>query len=289
MLRHAAAVTAMLVLSAPVVQAQEVVFTVTAPTADVYQSPSMGGVVIGHAPRGKSFEVTRELGSWVRVAWPGVAGGAGYLHVTWGTLSRGGLPAVAVRSTFDSPSDSTSTLAPAVQRPGSRPLAPAAVPATVVSLPSHVVGLGGRMGSEAFGFAATGRAWSTRRLGLQVEVSRSSQSGLVAAERASTMQFAPSVIYSPRDVLSDAMWVRPYLGGGVNIARSSRDTLTTEESSVDRGLGFQMFGGAEFTWANVPQLAVSADLRRLWLPVPFSEAERAGRFGVSMSIHWYLR
>jgi hypothetical protein len=285
MLRHAAAVTAILVLSAPVVHAQDVFFTVTAASADVYQTPSTGGVVLGQAPRGTSFAVTRELGSWVRIPWPGAPADAGFLHVTRGSISRGGLPPASTRMSAAEPA----SLRGGIPLARSQPVARTQPPPSAVSLPSHVVGIGGRMGSDAFGFAASGRAWTARGLGLQIEVRRSTQAGLVPTERSSTMQFAPSAVYTPRDFVTEAVWVRPYFGGGLNLSRSTRDTLTLDEAGVDGGLGYQAFGGAEFTWANLPQLAVSADLRRLWMPEPFAELPRAGRFGASMSIHWYLR
>src|SRR5437867_11203948 len=62
--------------------AQTPVFTVQAASADVYKAPSTGSVVIGHAPRGTTLPVTRELGSWVKVSWPRAEDGVGYVHVS---------------------------------------------------------------------------------------------------------------------------------------------------------------------------------------------------------------
>jgi hypothetical protein len=57
-------------------------FTVSASSADVYNSPTVASIVIGHAEQGAVFEITRELGSWVRW-WPSAKDGVGYLHVSF--------------------------------------------------------------------------------------------------------------------------------------------------------------------------------------------------------------
>ena len=292
MVRQAAAFAAALVLSTASLHAQDALFTVTTASATVHLSPSTGSPVIGKAPRGQTFEVRRDLGSWVRIPWAESPDGVGYLHVTWGTVSRSenpeavrttGAPATSARLEPESASSSTPALVD--QRPGTRTLSQPAG----VSLPSHIVGLGGRMGSQALGFAATGRAWSRGPYGVQVEVGRSTHTSVGSAERLSAMQIAPSFIYSLPDVVTNLVWVRPYVGTGASIYRSTLSSVTPGGAdAVDSGLGYQAFGGAEFTWANLPQLAVSADLRRAWAPTPFSGFELGG-FGVSMSAHWYVK
>jgi hypothetical protein len=59
-------------------------------------------------------------------------------------------------------------------------------------------------------------------------------------------------------------------------------------NAVDKGLGYQAFGGAEFTFANLPQLALSADLRHEWAPSPFAGFETGG-LGLALSAHWYVK
>ena len=82
MFRHrAAAFVLVLVAAVPAtVVAQDTMITVTTASADVYKSPSTGSPVIGHAARGAQLPVTRELGSWVRVAWPSAPDGVGFVH-----------------------------------------------------------------------------------------------------------------------------------------------------------------------------------------------------------------
>lgn len=293
MIRHAAAAV-VLVLSASPLSAQEMTFTVDNPSTNVHLSPSTGSPVIGKAPRGKVFEVSRDLGSWVKISWPEGPDGAGYLHVTWGSLSRNGAAADANPTTGTQPpsgSPSVASVSPTAAVPVTQARTTNTVPrrAAPVSLPSHIIGLGGRLGSHALGFAATGRAWSDGPLGVQVEIGRSTLSTLTGPEQLSSMQLAPSVIYSAPDVVTNAIWVRPYVGTGLSIYRSTLTTLTPGLSEpADTGLGFQAFGGAEFTWANLPQFAVSADLRKQWAPTPFSGFELGG-FGFSMSAHWYVK
>ena len=103
------------------------------------------------------------------------------------------------------------------------------------------------------------------------------------------MQFAPSVIFSLPNLVTNALWARPYIGSGLNVYRSTlRSGVSNVSDAVDTGLGAQVFGGAEFTWANLPQLGVSADVRQAWAPTPFTGFELGG-FGFSLSAHWYVR
>lgn len=298
MVRHAAAVVVLLVLSAPALHAQatpaaqeDLVFTVTAETATVYATPSTGGVALGKAPRGRAYLVTRELGSWVKISWPGARDGVGYLHGTWGRVSRGGVvdvsPVEWTRPTSLRPAAGEGAATPppsAAQPPLSRPLPPRGQ----VLVPSHMLGIGGRMGSEAFGFAATGRVWARSNVGVQMELGRSIHTAAGVPQRLTTTHFAPSVVYSPRDLVTNAVWVRPYIGAGADFYRSKLGLPVPDATFVtDSGRGYHAFGGAEFTWANVPNVAVSADLRRQWMPESFAGFQ-VGDLGFSMSVHWYV-
>ena len=83
-----AAVAIVLGLSAAPVYAQGTTFTVTTTAASVHTGPSVGTPVVATLAKGTTLEVTRELGSWVRIPWPAAPGGSGYLHVAWGTLTQ---------------------------------------------------------------------------------------------------------------------------------------------------------------------------------------------------------
>ena len=90
MLRRLAAAFVVVAAIPATVVAQNAVITVTAASADVYKSPSTGSPVIGHAARGAQLPVTRELGSWVRMAWPAAPDGVGFVHVSMGASSTPG-------------------------------------------------------------------------------------------------------------------------------------------------------------------------------------------------------
>jgi hypothetical protein len=69
--------------------------TVSEASAAVHKTPSVGSPVIGNAPRGTELAVTREVGDWVKVAWPSAADGAGYVRVSAVTRGIAAAPAVA--------------------------------------------------------------------------------------------------------------------------------------------------------------------------------------------------
>ena len=73
-------------------------------------------------------------------------------------------------------------------------------------------------------------------------------------ERVHATQFAPSVIYSLPDYVSDNVWLRPYFGGGGALTRSKLSSGTPEVSASvsDSTLGIPRFGGAELTIPNIP-------------------------------------
>jgi len=304
MRHYAAAVTVMLVMGTAPVYAQDTLFVVTMTSADVHKAPSTGSAVIARAPRGKAFEVRRELGSWVSVAWPQADTGVAYLHVAWGRITHGAADeaprAIAIGAVgagvtaagpASEPLSATATLQ-AAQAPGTVPRpAPGTSPVAprAISLPSHVIGLGGRMGSRAIGVGATGRAWARGPFGVQIEAGQSTYTSAVApGEQLRSMQLAPSIIYSPPNLVTYAIWARPYIGAGVNLYRSTLRRTLGVPNAVDNSFGSQVFGGAEFTWANFPQVALSADVRHQWAPPTFTGFELGGR-GVSLSAHWYLK
>lgn len=287
--RYAATVALLLMMGASPAHAQKAMFVVTSMSADIHKAPSTGSAVIGKAPRGKAFEVRRELGSWVAVAWPEGDAGIGYLHMTWGAMSAGAAAetsrassATSSAAPSTSQSEASATASQLGQTPGTR-----AVSGPAPSLPSHVIGLGARLGTQALGFAATGRAWAQRRIGAQVEAGKSTYTTAFSGNQLTAMQFSPSVIYSPSNLVTNAIWARPYIGGGVNFYRSTFRSSFGLPDVVDSGVGSQMFGGAELTWANLPQVALSADLRHLWAPT--SNGFELGGMGLSVSGHWYVK
>ena len=299
MIRHIAAVAVVVCLSPSWLCAETTEFTVGTAPADVHKSPSTGSPVIGKATRGTVLRVTRELGSWVRVSWPAAQDGVGYVHMSMGWLSHISLPgstqaagpttpsitSVSGRPAPASPPPATTSVpadrAAAIQRPA---------PASPVSVtPAHLVGLGGRLGGSTLGYGAGARASLSRRFGIEFEVSRYAPASAVAQQRLTSLQFAPSVLYSLPDKLTDYVWLRPYVGGGVTVYRSTLSSGTAAALSVsDNRLGRQVFGGTEVTFAAVPRFTLSADYGYRWHQVPFTGFDLGGP-GLSMSGHWYVK
>src|SRR5256885_4050318 len=86
MIRSAAALALALTLNPALVRAQDTALTVNVPSADVYKGPTTVTPIIGHVSRGTVLPISRNLGSWVKIAWPDAPDGVGYVHVTMGRL-----------------------------------------------------------------------------------------------------------------------------------------------------------------------------------------------------------
>ena len=294
MIRHAAAVAVAVLLSPALLIAQNTKFTVTTESANIHKGPSTGAVVIGHAPRGTVLAVTRELGSWVKVSWPGAEDGIGYVHVNWGSLAPGAVPdskravgTTSTRAALGAPPSAT----PAA--PAERPRAveqPAPVRPVYVTPASHGLGLGARIGGSPLGFGATARAWRRNRIGVQLEASRYALTSSATPARMTSFQVEPSLLYSLPDRVTDYMWLRPYLGSGTTLRRYSfgSGTQAAGESTSGHGFGLQAFGGGELTFAGAPQFALSADLGYHWFPTPLAGFDIGG-LGLTVSGHWYVK
>jgi opacity protein-like surface antigen len=243
-------------------------FTVSVQSAAVRKAPSTGSPLVGQAPRGAVLEVTRDIGAWVKVAWPEAPDGFGYVHQSMGKLSQRATREERLAAAFAS-------------LPPPEPLA-------IPEAPQSSASLNGAASTPGFGF--TSRIWSRKRLGVQLDLSRSTLTSTASPERVHATQFAPSVIYSVHDYVSDSVWLRPYFGGGGAFTRSKLSSGTPEVSASvsDSTLGFRAFGGAEITIPNMPRFAVSADAGYQWTKQPFEGFELGG-LGFSISGHWYVK
>ena len=83
MIRQAAAVVVVLLLSPSWVTAQGTELTVNVASASVHKSPTNTSPTLGIVGRGARLEVTREVGDWVKVAYPAAADGVGYVRRAW--------------------------------------------------------------------------------------------------------------------------------------------------------------------------------------------------------------
>jgi opacity protein-like surface antigen len=298
MIRHAAAIAVAFCLSPlflSALSAQSPQFTIGSEPADVHKSPSTGSPVIGKASRGAVFTVTRELGSWVKVSWPAAEDGVGYVHISMGSLahpsSSASRPTTSTTTPIASIAGRPAPAAPSTptgaqgQRPG-----PIAQPSPVRSVPiPHRVGLGGRVGGSTLGFGASARALVGGHFRVQLEASRYAYTSAVTQRRLTSVQFAPSVLYSLPDAVTDYLWIRPHLGAGFTVYRSTSSGISTAgDSASDSRLGRQVFGGAEVAVAGVPRFTLSADYGYRWSQTPFDGFALGGR-SLSVSGHWYVK
>src|SRR5262249_10107154 len=158
MIRTIAALALACCVGTSALYAQDLQFVVRAESAGVHRSPSTGSPIIGHAPRGTVLQVTRELGSWVRITWPASPDGVAYVHVSLGTLSRhdaSPLPSRPIESTpvaarsAQSPAPAPAPVPTRRVEPSSQPVP---VRASYVRPPAHAVGIGAWIGAVHPGF-----------------------------------------------------------------------------------------------------------------------------------------
>ena len=296
MIRRAATVVLALTLySAPVV-AQEALFTVTVPSADVYKGPTNITPVIGHAARGTVLPVTRNLGSWAKVAWPDAPDGIGYVHLTMGRLAPAKAePAASTAARPSSPNAARTTNtagpsagmspSPARQLPRDQMVVTDSTGATI----SHMLGVGGAVGSTG-GFAATARAWHKNRAGIQVSFGRDTMTSDVAAGRVTALQVEPAFLFALFDHVSDYVWFRPYLGSGVSFHHQSLKVSASDGASQasDNGVGYRLFAGSELTFASMQRFGLSVEFGYRDVPAPFQGFE-AGKVSGAVVGHWYVK
>jgi Bacterial SH3 domain len=303
MIRQTAAVVVALCLSTSPLYAQDTVtLTVTEASANVRKSPSVASPAIGTASRGTALIVTREVGDWVKVAWPSSPDGAGYVRVDMGTLARGNAAAAAAAkataSNNPSPVGSKAAVTPtpaptpiaarSAQVPVSRPSAPSPASSVYVA-PTHIFGVGAVAGGSTMGFGGSARGWKKDRIGVQLEVSRYSFDSADLLSRATTTDIAPALLFALNDHVTDYLWVRPYVGAALHFGRSSRtDLIFADVTESANTLGARVFFGGEMSLSSLPQFAVSADVGYYKLPDPFVGFEPGG-LGFSISGHWYVK
>jgi hypothetical protein len=290
MIRRIAAVVLALILNPAFLHAQDTVFTVTVPTASVYKGPSNVTPVIGRVSRGTELNVSRNLGSWVKVAWPAGEDGIGYVHMSMGRIS-GPEPGASATNVSPRPT-SASAAAATASASTARTSAGQQIPPRGQSRSSqisHIFGVGASLAPMS-GVGATARAWHKNHLGIRVAFMRDAMTSDVAAGRVSSMQFEPGVEYAPFDRVSDYLWLRPYMGTAVSFVHQTLSIASPVARSPvsDSGLGVRFYGGGELTFASMPQFGVSADLGYRHMPAPFA-GFKADPLSVSIAGHWYIK
>lgn len=286
MTRHASAVLIAMVLNATPLFGQSAVaqnseLIVKAAPADVHKYPTVASGVIGKAPAGTALEIRRNLGSWVEVPWQGSETGIAFVHVNAGTIVARST-ATAAGGAQEAVAHIDAVAAAANVNPGARSGMAAGTTRNASTrdtyvLPPHHIGMGAAINPSTPAFAATVRTWWDNRLGIQFNMSRPRLES-VDGESITATQFAPSVLYSLPDGVTNSMWLRPYVGAGPRIYHANLET----------GLGYEAFGGAEATLAAMPQVSVSADVGYRWSR-PSINGFEPRQVGFSLSGHWYLK
>ncbi len=289
MIRRAAALILALTLNPALLRAQDTVLTVNVPSADVYKGPTTVTPVIGHVSRGTVLPISRNLGSWVKIAWPDAPDGVGYVHVTMGRVGPPSADA-PVRNVSPAVSSTSAPVTATIPLRGRTSVGEQVVPRGQLNTPaSHIFGVGGLVGSMS-NVGATARAWRYNRLGIQVGFTRDAMTSAGGAGRVTSMQFEPGVVYGLFDRVSDYVWIRPYVGSAVSVRHQTLSIAAPValESTADNGVGFRVFAGSELTFASIPRFGLSADLGYRRFPTSFPGFE-ADPLSVSISGHWYIR
>jgi hypothetical protein len=288
MIRRAAALILALTLSPAALHAQDTVLTVNVPSADVYKGPTNVTPVLGHVSRGTVLPISRNLGSWVKVAWPDAPDGVGYVHVTMGRI---GPPNADAPGSSASPraSSAPAPVTTTIPMRGRTSVGEQVVPRGLLNgtPASHIFGVGGLVASNS-NFGATARAWHNNRLGIQFGFTRDAMPA--GAGRMTGIQFEPGVVFALFDRVGDYVWIRPYVGSTANLRRQTlrMPASVGAELASENGVGFRVFGGSELTFASIPRFGLSADLGYRRFPTPFSGFE-ANPFSVSLAGHWYVK
>ncbi len=296
MIRRAAAIVVALMINPVLLYAQDTALTVTVPSADVYKGPTNVTPVIGHVPEGTVLPIARNLGSWVRIAWPDAPEGIGYVHVTMGRIGPARSEVAAAPGGTRTASTTTTTQRP-IPPPTRQPVGvrvPPQAPGTERSAPrvqgtvspaSHMLGVGALVGYTR-SIGATGRLWPNNHLGVQFSLTRNTFTDeLSSSDQVTTTQFEPAVMYGLFDRVTDYIWLRPYVGSALSFQWHHETAL---QPVSDNGIGFRVFGGSEFMFASAPQFGLSADAgyRRLQEITPGFDTSR---LSIAIAGHWYIR
>lgn len=169
---------------------------------------------------------------------------------------------------------------------------PTTTPQTPTDRP-HRVGIGGFGGS---GGGASFRYFMNDRIGVDMNVGWSlggaTQSrGSNSTSGGSTFRAAPSAVFmlTKSHQLAD-LDIRPYVGGGLNYARTPTSIQSSSTSQLrSSGLGMQVFGGAELSFLSAPSIAISAEVAYYKLAVQPVNLVTTSGTNFYLLFHYYMR
>ena len=141
---------------------------------------------------------------------------------------------------------------------------------------------------------ANARFWTESNLGFEVGWARDGEGVSGSADGVSVgvsahLDVIPvSALYTLTHVDTESVYIRPYVGGGINIARLSASASASgygESASASASttkVGGQGFAGAEFTFKQVPKLSFGGD-------IGIHRFAGDSGFAVGFQVHYYLK
>jgi hypothetical protein len=158
----------------------------------------------------------------------------------------------------------------------------------------HQLGIGAAITASTQGAAGDVRYWFNDHIGVNMAAGwyRSFYEA-PNGDRASTVHASPAIIYligTPN--YTREVDIRPYVGGGASYLRASRPVIAPNGNvftSETSGTGMHAFGGAEMTFKDAEQLAISGELIYYRLPVRLSSQSSLDGFNYLVAVHFYLK
>lgn len=182
-----------------------------------------------------------------------------------------------------------------IQQPQSQGGAdPTSSPQTPTERP-HQIGIGGFGGS---GSGASFRYFMNDRIGIDTNIGWSLGGGTGQSRGSNsnsggnTFRASQSAVFmlTKSHQLAD-LDIRPYVGGGLNYARTPTSTIQTSSTAQLRasGLGMQVFGGAELSFLSAPSIAISAEVAYYKLAVQPVNLVTTSGTNFYLLFHYYMR
>jgi hypothetical protein len=158
----------------------------------------------------------------------------------------------------------------------------------------HQFGVGASLTASTRGAAGDVRYWFNDHIGMNMTAGwYRSYYETPSGDRPSTIHASPSIIYLiGKPNYTREVDIRPFVGGGPSYLRASRPVVSptgnilTSESS---GTGMHAFGGAEMTFKDADQVALSAELIYYRLPVRLASRSSLDGLNYLVAVHFYLK
>jgi outer membrane protein W len=156
----------------------------------------------------------------------------------------------------------------------------------------HRFDIGGSMAASTRGAGGSFRVWLTKNVAVNFAAAYYRQSVTTAGVQAqSAFQLTPSVIVmlAPAHAGAD-LYVRPYVGGGMNYTHVGGVQATSNVSSLANAgrVGMEAFGGAEIGGQQLGKMTISAEMAYYHLPVSFSNSPALNGVNFILGLHIYF-